>query len=152
MQCMKNKKILEKTKKSQNARSHLWTPFWSAEPDTFVLMDRCLHLFWCLCSNLLQPQRCSTSSLECVASKLYLYHFFFTRIHSQLHHCLFWHWLTLENDDETTTQGDDDLTLKGLTMTLSADIWTKTQVSHKQLLINIHDFYCSFCLCSWLRD
>ena len=30
--------------------------------------------------------------------------------------------LTLENDDETTTQGDDDLTLKGLTMTLSADI------------------------------
>ena len=150
MRCMKNKKGLEKTKKSQNARSHLWTPFWSAEPDTFVLMDRCLHLFWCLCSKLLQDQRCSTSSLQCVVSKLYHYIFCFY-MHTFSTISLSVLTLALENY-ETTTQGDDDLTLKGLTMTLSADIWTKTQVSHKQLLINIHDFYCSFCLCSWLRD
>ena len=28
----------------------------------------------------------------------------------------------IENDDEISTLGNDDLTLKGLTMTLSADI------------------------------
>ena len=195
MRYMKNKKSLEKTKKSQKARSHLWTPFWVQNqiPSSwwiavcissdvcvptccktkdaqhqhcsqiliiqwymhfYIIVFDIMHLFcasacWLLC----KPQRCWRSSLQCVVSKLYHYHFFFY-MHTFSTSSLSVLTLTIENDDETasTTQGDDDLTLKGLTMTLSADIWTKTQVSHKQLLINIHDFYCSFCLCSWLRD